>query len=280
MSLTILESIKSAYKFINENKNSSIALIPTMGALNDGDISLIKKSKKECSIIVVSIFINPLQFTKAEDIERYPINLNKDKQILDKLNIDALFLPSVEEMIPDDYAAYIIMDNIYNKYYGISKPIYYKGVATIMSKLFNIISPTHVYFTEYDYQKIFIIKKMIKDLGYNINVKTIPIVRDENMLALSGSNYLLNEREKKEAGIIYKLLKEAREEFKKGGTKSSYLIDIIKNNLHSHKMLKLEYVYIIDKKSLISVETATNNSIILISCYCGYTRLLDNISLK
>ena len=280
MSLNILKSIKSAYKFINENKNSSsissIALIPTMGALHEGHVSLIKKAKKECDVVIVSIFINPIQFTKVEDIEKYPQNINNDKQILEELEIDALFLPSVEEMIPNDYSTYINMDNIS----AIKRPLYYKGLVTITAKLFNIFSPTHVYFIEHDYQKIFLIKKMIKDLGYNISVKTIPIVRDENMLALSSLNSLLSEREKEEAAIIYTLLKEAREEFKKASTKSSYLMDIIKNNLRTHKMLKLEYIDITDKDTLTSVETATKNSIILISCYCGSTRLLDNMPLK
>ncbi|MCZ9838042.1 pantoate--beta-alanine ligase [Brachyspira hyodysenteriae] len=278
MSLTILKNIKSAYKFINENKNNTIALIPTMGALHEGHAALIKKAKKECSIVIVSIFLNPLQFMKVEDIEKYPQDLDKDKKLLEECQADILFLPSVEEMIPDDYAIHINVDN--NNFNIISRPIYYKGIITIMLKLFNIISPTHVYLTEYDYQEVNIIRKMIKDLNYNIALKTINIVRDENMLALSSLNSLLSDREKEEAAIIYQLLREAREEFKKGGTKSSYLIDIIKNNLKSHKMLKLEYIYIVDKETLVNVETATKNSIILISCYCGSTRLLDNMPLK
>ena len=278
MYLTILKNIKSAYKFINDNKNKSIALIPTMGALHEGHAALIKKAKKECDIVIVSIFLNPLQFMKVEDIEKYPQDLDKDKKLLEECQADVLFLPSVEEMIPDDYAIHINIES--SKLNIISRPIYYKGIITTVLKLFNIISPTNVYFIEYDYQEVFIIKKIIKDLNYNIALKTIPIVRDENMLALSSLNSLLSDREKEEAAIIYKLLKEAREEFKKGGTKSSYLIDIIKNNLKPHKMLKLEYVYIADKETLTNVEIATKNSIILISCYCGSTRLLDNIYLK
>ena len=278
MYLTILKNIKSAYKFINDNKNKSIALIPTMGALHEGHAALIKKAKKECDIVIVSIFLNPLQFMKVEDIEKYPQDLDKDKKLLEECQADVLFLPSVEEMIPDDYAIHINIEN--SKFNIISRPIYYKGIITTILKLFNIISPTNVYFIEYDYQEVFIIKKIIKDLNYNIALKTIPIVRDENMLALSSLNSLLSDREKEEAAVIYKLLKEAREEFKKGGTKSSYLIDIIKNNLKSHKMLKLEYVYIADKETLSNLETASKNSIILISCYCGSTRLLDNMPLK
>ncbi|WP_295158608.1 pantoate--beta-alanine ligase [uncultured Brachyspira sp.] len=280
MSLTILKNIKSAYKFINENKNDSIALISTMGALHNGHIALIKKAKKECIITVVSIFLNPLQFTKVEDIEKYPQDIKRDKKILEELEVNALFLPSVEEMISDDYSAYINIDNKYSEYYKILRPIYYKGIITIMSKLFNILSPTNLYLMEYDYHEIFMIKKMIKDLNYNITIKTIPIVRDENMIALNSINDLLSDREKEEAQIIYKFLKEAREEFKKGGTKSSYLIDIIKHNLKSHKMLKIEYIDIIDKESFRSTETASKNSIILISCYCGSVRLLDNMPLK
>ena len=278
MYLTILKNIKSAYKFINDNKDKSIALIPTMGALHEGHAALIKKAKKECDIVIVSIFLNPLQFMKVEDIEKYPQDLDKDKKLLEECQADVLFLPSVEEMIPDDYSIHINIEN--SKFNIISRPIYYKGIIITVLKLFNIISPTNVYFIEYDYQEVFIIKKIIKDLNYNIALKTIPIVRDENMLSLSGLNTLLSDREKEEATIIYKLLKEAREEFKKGGTKSSYLIDIIKNNLKSHKMLKLEYVYIADKETLTNVETANKNSIILISCYCGSTRLLDNMPLK
>lgn len=278
MYLTILKNIKSAYKFINDNKDKSIALIPTMGALHEGHAALIKKAQKECDIVIVSIFLNPLQFMKVEDIEKYPQDLDNDKKLLEECQADVLFLPSVEEMIPDDYSIHINIEN--SKFNIISRPIYYKGIITTILKLFNIISPTNVYFLEYDYQEVFIIKKIIKDLNYNISLKTIPIVRDENMVALSSLNTLLSDREKEEATIIYKLLKEAREEFKKGGTKSSYLIDIIKNNLKSHKMLKLEYIYIVDKETLTNTETATKNSIILISCYCGSTRLLDNMPLK
>ncbi|MEI0559420.1 pantoate--beta-alanine ligase [Brachyspira intermedia] len=278
MYLTILKNIKSAYKFINDNKDKSIALIPTMGALHEGHAALIKKAKKECDIVIVSIFLNPLQFMKVEDIEKYPQDLDNDKKLLEEYQADVLFLPSVEEMIPDDYSIHINIEN--SKFNIISRPIYYKGIITTILKLFNIISPTNVYFIEYDYQEVFIIKKIIKDLNYNIALKTIPIVRDKNMLSLSSLNTLLSDREKEEATIIYKLLKEAREEFKKGGTKSSYLVDIIKNNLKSHKMLKLEYVYIADKETLTNTETATKNSIILISCYCGSTRLLDNMPLK
>ena len=208
MYLTILKNIKSAYKFINDNKNKSIALIPTMGALHEGHAALIKKAKKECDIVIVSIFLNPLQFTKVEDIERYPQDLDNDKKLLEECQADALFLPSVEEMIPDDYAIHINVDN--SKFNIISRPIYYRGIITTMLKLFNIIYPTHVYLTEYDYQEVFIIKKIIKDLNYNIALKTIPIVRDKNMLALSSLNRLLSDREKEEAAVIYKLLKEAR----------------------------------------------------------------------
>ncbi|WP_300717760.1 pantoate--beta-alanine ligase, partial [uncultured Brachyspira sp.] len=128
MSLTILKNIKSAYKFINENKNDSIALISTMGALHNGHIALIKKAKKECIITVVSIFLNPLQFTKVEDIEKYPQDIKRDKKILEELEVNALFLPSVEEMISDDYSAYINIDNKYSEYYKILRPIYYKGI--------------------------------------------------------------------------------------------------------------------------------------------------------
>ena len=166
MYLTILKNIKSAYKFINDNKNKSIALIPTMGALHEGHAALIKKAKKECDIVIVSIFLNPLQFMKVEDIEKYPQDLDKDKKLLEECQADVLFLPSVEEMIPDDYAIHINIEN--SKFNIISRPIYYKGIITTVLKLFNIISPTNVYFIEYDYQEVFIIKKIIKDLNYNI----------------------------------------------------------------------------------------------------------------
>lgn len=280
--MVILRTIKQASDFINtcKSKNKVIGFVPTMGALHEGHFSLVRKAFKECDIVITSIFINPAQFSKNEDLSKYPRDFNKDKKELEELKVNAIFVPNETAIYPKGYLTYVTVDCMSNILCGVTRPTHFRGVATVVTKLFNIIKPDFAYFGEKDFQQTVIIKKLVRDLNFDINIKTVSIVREKSMLALSSRNVYLSDREREDAPAIYKSLKIAKEEFVKGEVSSSILVDIIKNNISNYKTLKIDYVSIVDSDTLTPVETATKHSRILIACYCGATRLIDNISLK
>lgn len=280
--MVILRTIKQASDFINtcKSKNKVIGFVPTMGALHEGHFSLVRKAFKECDIVITSIFINPAQFSKNEDLSKYPRDFNKDKKELEELKVNAIFVPNETAIYPKGYLTYVTVDGMSNILCGVTRPTHFRGVATVVTKLFNIIKPDFAYFGEKDFQQTVIIKKLVRDLNFDINIKTVSIVREKSMLALSSRNVYLSDREREDAPAIYKSLKIAKEEFVKGEVSSSILVNIIKNNISNYKTLKIDYVSIVDSDTLTPVETATKHSRILIACYCGATRLIDNISLK
>lgn len=282
MSINMLKTIKQAESFIKlcKAKNKTIGLVPTMGALHEGHFSLVRKAKKECDIVIVSIFVNPTQFGKSEDLSKYPRTLAKDKKELGKLKVDAIFFPKEDMIYPLGYLTYVTVEAMSNILCGVTRPIHFRGVTTIITKLFNIIKPDRAYFGEKDFQQAVIIKKMVADLNFNVIIKTVPIVREKSMLALSSRNVYLSEREREDAPKIYESLKMAKDFFLNGEVSSTILINLIKENILNYKTLKLDYVAIVDSDTLTHVETATKHSRILIACYCGKTRLIDNISLK
>lgn len=279
MSVKLLNTIKSVDTFLKNNIDKKIGLVPTMGALHDGHFSLVKKAKKECDIVVVSIFVNPTQFGKNEDLSKYPRTLKEDKAALNKLGVDAIFFPSEEIMYGSGYSTYVTVEGISNILCGLTRPTHFKGVTTVVTKLFNIVHPNFAYFGDKDFQQSVVIKKMVRELNIPVVVKTLPIIREQSGLALSSRNKYLNERELKDAPLIYKALKKAKEEYKNGTTSSKELISLIKEVISKGITLKIDYVEVVDSYTLIKVETVTKHSRILIACYCGATRLIDNIAL-
>ena len=281
MSFKVLTSIKSVDNFLLEHRNNKkISLIHTMGNIHEGHIALIKRAIKETDIVIVSIFINIIQFDKTEDINNYPENLNKDKKILKELGVHALFAPKLDTIYPQNYSSYIIVDGLSDVLCGITKPLQCNGFTTLMCKLFNIIKPHYLYLGEKDYQQLIIIKKMIDDLEFNITVKSVQTVREKSGLALSTRNSFLSPREIIDANLLYKALKHAKDLFKKGEYSTNKLINAIENTLHEGVTLQVDYIAIVDSDTLNKLMTATKGSHIIIACYCGSTRLIDNISLK
>lgn len=283
MSIEILNSIKKANNFIKEKKIKAkkIALVPTMGALHEGHLSIVKKAKKDADVVVVSIFVNPTQFGANEDLSKYPRTFKEDKEALESLGVDAIFLPTEAMMYPPNYNTFVTVQNISNILCGITRPTHFRGVATVVLKLFNIIKPDIAYFGEKDYQQSVIIKTLVSDLNLDVIIKTVPIVREKSGLALSSRNLYLNEREREDAPMIQQALKKAKESFKSGEiTNTATLIEEIKKYLSNGKTLMLDYVDVVDSETLSHLDTATKHSHILIACYCGKTRLIDNISLK
>ncbi|TSA56270.1 pantoate--beta-alanine ligase, partial [bacterium] len=230
-------------KLIKSGK--SIGLVPTMGALHDGHLSLIKKARKENDKVIVSVFINPKQFSNGEDYERYPKDIRNDGLKAAESGCDILFCPGKDSIYKKDFATYVEVQGLSEVMCGISRPCHFRGVVTICLKLFNIVMPNRAYFGQKDYQQAVIIKKMVKDLNVNTDIKDLPTVRELSGLAMSSRNSYLNCEERKLAALIYKSLKYAKSSIRAGERRSVKVISDISKALKSHH-INIDYISIVD----------------------------------
>ena len=262
-------------------KDKKIGFVPTMGALHDGHLTLVRKSKEENDITVVSIFVNPKQFGPNEDFASYPRTFESDKEKLEKEGVDFLFYPDVNDMYPEDYSTSVeVTSDITKKLCGRKRPGHFKGVTTVVAKLFNIVLPDNAYFGLKDYQQYVIIKRMVKDLNFSINIVGVPIVRESDGLAMSSRNKYLSPDERKDAVLIYTSLLEAKKLIE-NGIKSAYIIKKeIENILGGSRFSKIDYVEIVDPETLKSVDNISKTVLIAIACYFGKARLIDNMLIE
>ncbi len=273
-SISILQNTIKKYK----REGKIIGFVPTMGALHDGHLSLIKRSLKKTDITVVSIFVNPTQFGPNEDFNRYPRPIKKDMGLLKKLNTDILFLPNNEIMYKDPLTT-VSVKNITNILCGKYRPGHFDGVCLVVNKLFNIIMPDYAFFGEKDFQQLIVIKKMVFDLNMSVKVIGCPIIREKDGLAMSSRNMYLNKEERKSASQINKILKYGKSEIEKG--KSISLIkNSMKKQLKKLKYRKLEYLEILDEKTLSKINNKSKKARIFVAIYIGKTRLIDNMGVK
>jgi len=260
-----------------------VGLVPTMGALHEGHLSLIKKAKSECDKVVVSVFVNPIQFGPNEDFDKYPRTLEADTKLCDDEGVDIVFAPSAQEMYGDnrlssDTLTYVYPPYFYvNKLCGKSRIGHFDGVCTVVLKLFNIVQPDCAFFGQKDAQQVIIIKKMVKDLNIPIEIIRCPIIRESSGLALSSRNKYLSENGKKDALVLSKILNNIKSCFNKGITD----IEALKETAYSFLTDKhdLEYLEILDSETLEEIKNADKNSIALIACKVENVRLIDNVLL-
>lgn len=258
-------------------KSKTIAFVPTMGALHEGHLSLIKRAKDENDITVVSIFVNPIQFAPGEDYEKYPRDIDKDCEKLKKIEIDYLFLPDVNSLYPNGYSTYINVENLSDKLCGKFRPNHFRGVATIVCKLFNIVNPNRAYFGQKDYQQTLIIKKMVEDLNIDVEIIVCPTIREKDGLAMSSRNSYLNEIERKSATVIYKCLKEG-EKLLKAKINPSEVSERIQNILKKEPVIKeIQYAGVFDPFTLEELKELKDVCLIAIAVKIGETRLIDNL---
>jgi len=263
----------------------TIGLVPTMGALHAGHLSLIKKAKETCDKVVVSDFVNPIQFGPSEDFDKYPRTLDADMELCNKEGVDIVFAPSADEMygvgqrLSNDTLTYVCPPFFYvNTLCGKSRTGHFDGVCTVVLKLFNIVQPDYAFFGQKDAQQVIIIKKMVKDLNVPIQIIQCPIIREESGLALSSRNKYLSGQGKKDALVLSKILNNIKSCYNKGITDVSSLKETAYNFLtEKHDM---EYLEIVDKDTLEDKTKADDNSIALIACRVENVRLIDNIYLK
>ncbi len=260
-----------------------VGLVPTMGALHEGHMSLIKKAKAECDKVVVSVFVNPIQFGPSEDFDKYPRTLEADTKLCDGEGVDIVFAPSAQEMYGNNRLSSDTLTYIYPPYFyvdklcGKSRVGHFDGVCTVVMKLFNIVQPDFAYFGQKDAQQVIIIKKMVEDLNIPIEIIQCPIVREESGLALSSRNKYLSEDGKKDALVLSKILNNIKSCYKKGITD----IEALKETAYSYLTEKhdMEYLEILNNRTLEEEKNANDNSIALIACRVDGVRLIDNIYL-
>jgi len=283
----LLHKIEEVREEIKKWRKESltVGLVPTMGALHAGHLSLIKKAKETCDRVVVSDFVNPIQFGPSEDFDKYPRTLDADMELCDKEGVNIVFAPSADEMygkgqrLSNDTLTYVCPPFFYvNTLCGKSRTGHFDGVCTVVLKLFNIVQPDYAFFGQKDAQQVIIIKKMVSDLNVPVKIVQCPIVREESGLALSSRNKYLSEQGKKDALVLSKILNNIKSCYNKGVVDVNALKETAYNFLSDkHDM---EYLQIVDKETLEDKTTADDNSIALIACRVENVRLIDNIYLK
>lgn len=257
-----------------------VGFVPTMGALHEGHLSLIKKSIQTCDKTVVSIFVNPAQFAPCEDLDKYPRDLMQDLELCKKANADLVFAPSTQEMygngqISNDFFTYVIPPYFYtDKLCAKSRTGHFDGVCTVVAKLFNIIQPDFAFFGQKDFQQLVIIKKMVKDLNMPVEIISCPIIRDENGLALSSRNKYLSDEQKNDALVLNKILTNIKSCYKKGIREIHALKETAFTFLNKNH--ELEYLEFVDKETLEEKESADDNTVVLIAAKINEVRLIDN----
>ncbi len=258
------------------NRGKSVGFVPTMGALHKGHTSLIEKAKKASDVVILSIFVNPTQFTAGEDYYSYPRDIEKDKTTASDIGVDYLFLPSADEMYPEGYKTFVNVEDITEPLCGKFRLGHFKGVATVVLKLFNIVKPHRAYFGEKDYQQLLVIRRMARDLNLDIEIVNMPTIREGDGLAMSSRNRYLNQKEMVSAAAIYKALKISQEMVKDSERVSKNIITEMERVIKSEDGIKIDYISICDPDTLEDVKIINDRALIAIAVRIGNARLIDN----
>jgi len=260
----------------------TIGFVPTMGFLHDGHLSLVKNSVEKCDFTVVSIFVNPAQFGPNEDLDNYPRDYEQDKKLLENAKTDLIFYPEKESLYPDGFSTWVVEDKLSKVLCGKSRPTHFKGVLTIVAKLFNIVQPDFAFFGQKDYQQLLLIKKMVKELDFPIEIISCPIVRESDGLAMSSRNKYLSDKERSDSLVLPRIIFEIEKAFQDGESNTKNLISL-KDKIISDsnsKNVKLEYFEILNSDNLEPLDKIEKSALVAIAGKCGSTRLIDNIILK
>ena len=262
-------------------EEKTVGFVPTMGALHEGHLALVTEARQRCDIVIVSIFVNPAQFNESSDLEKYPRNLTADAALLAEYDVDYVFAPDAGEIYPEGFSTYIDVENLAENLEGASRLGHFRGVATVVTILFNTIRPDLAFFGQKDAQQVAVIKRLTLDLGFETEIVVVPTIREESGLAMSSRNALLSAEEREKAVVIIEALREAKLAFKKGERNASDLAEIVKRRLATEPLAKLDYVAVVDRDSLQLIEKiGDEEALILAAAYFGNVRLIDNVILN
>lgn len=268
---------KQVFSF--RRKGRTIGFVPTMGFLHEGHLSLVRKARKENDIVIVSVFVNPVQFGPNEDFKIYPRNIKKDISLLRPL-CDILFMPSGEQMYSKEFSTFVHVKGLSDHLCGCSRKNHFTGVATVVCKLFNIVLPDNAYFGQKDFQQAVIIERMIKDLNFALHLKVLPIVREKDGLAMSSRNAYLSHQERKDAVVLFQALKSAQRLVANNVKDSAKIIKMLQDFISHKESVRIDYIKIVDKTTLESIKRIDREALLALAVYVGNVRLIDNVALK
>ena len=275
------QRMTSVARKIRREQDRTIGLVPTMGALHEGHLSLVREARRMCDVVVVSVFVNPTQFGPGEDFEHYPRDLTKDTALLTDYNVDYIFAPTVEEIYPRGFSTYVNVEGLSEQLEGASRPGHFRGVATVVTILFNTVRPDFAFFGQKDAQQALVIRRLVKDLAFDTEIVVLPIVREDSGLAISSRNLYLTPDEQKSATVIHRALAQAKKAYKEGERSAGRIAEMIRGTVESEPRARLDYVTVSDAETLERVDKIDERpTLIAIAAYIGKTRLIDNTILN
>ncbi len=270
--------MKAACRAVTRS-GKTLGFVPTMGALHEGHMSLVRASKSRCDVTAVSIFVNPLQFGPTEDLTKYPRPIERDVALLEGVSADLLFLPSVEEMYPAGAKTRVMVDELSGKLDGASRPGHFNGVTTVVSKLFEIVRPDFAFFGQKDAAQVAVLRKMVRDLDMDVEMVVCPIVREKDGLAMSSRNVYLSPEQRQQALVLHRSLMRVQHAADQGERDAAKLRQIGEQVIAEEPGARLDYFAIVDPDTLDAVEDAARGALVAVAAYVGTTRLIDNILL-
>jgi pantoate--beta-alanine ligase len=274
---TIAEAQPACARLRGEGR--TLGLVPTMGALHEGHLSLVRAARAASDVVVVSIFVNPTQFGPNEDFSKYPRTFDKDCAMMEREGVDLIFAPTVEEMYPAAASTFVVVEGVSDRLDGASRPGHFRGVTTIVSKLFHIIGPHKAFFGQKDAAQVAVLRKMVRDLNFPLQIVVCPIVREADGLALSSRNRYLSEKERGQALVLHRALRAVEAAAASGEKFSSKLIETAQNVFAQEPDVRVDYIAVVDPETLEDVPDVRNGALIAVAAFVGATRLIDNLAL-
>ena len=276
--MRIVKSIAEMQRVCRElqTQGSELGLVPTMGALHEGHLSLVRRARAECQTVAASIFVNPLQFAPGEDFDKYPRTFDDDCRMLESAGVDILFAPEATEMYPSGAVTTITVAEVGDRLDGASRPGHFTGVTTVVAKLFHIAGPRRAYFGQKDAAQVAVLRQMVRDLNFDVELVICPIVRDADGLAMSSRNKYLNADEREQALVLHRTLLRLEQRISEGERQSVALVELGLESLHAATGVEVDYLAIVDANTLLPVASVKAGVLVAVAAYVGSTRLIDN----
>jgi len=273
--------MSSVSRKVRRELDKTIGLVPTMGALHEGHLSLVREARRMCDVVIVSVFVNPKQFAPHEDFSRYPRDLTKDTMALSDYNVDYIFAPPPEEIYPKGFSTFVEVERLSEQLEGASRPGHFRGVATVLTILFNIVRADFAYFGQKDAQQTLVVKRLVRDLAFDTEIVVLPTVREESGLALSSRNAYLDGEERRAAAVLYRALSHAEAAYGEGERSGKKLAEIVRTDIEAEPRAELEYASVNDADTLERLDRLDDRPVLIaVAARVGKTRLIDNIVLN
>jgi len=275
------QRMSSVARKIRREQDRTIGLVPTMGALHEGHLSLVREARRMCDVVVVSVFVNPTQFGPGEDYQTYPRDLTKDTALLTDYNVDYIFAPTIEEIYRRGFSTYVTVEGLSDQLEGSSRPGHFRGVATVVTVLLNTVRPDFAFFGQKDAQQALVIRRLVKDLAFDTEIVVLPTVREDSGLAISSRNLYLTAEEQAAATVIHRALVQAKSAYKDGERSAARLADLVRSTIEDEPRARLDYVTVADAETLEKLDKLDERAILIaVAAYIGKTRLIDNTILN